>query len=286
MSFYDPDHPRPDIQPSAVPPRESEPHRRGLPLPLHPLFWTYVLLGLIIVVFVIEQTLPFFVGFILPYLPSEYTGVTPQDFAGGSTNSLVLILMGANFHPLVEKGQVWRFFTSMFLHIGFVHLFFNAYALLIFGRQMERIYGPGRFIIIYILAGLFGSLISFVFSQADLSAGASGAIFGLIGMQLVYFYKHKDLLGEIGRSGLTNTLFIIGINIFLGFSSRGIDNFAHMGGLIFGALLGYTMSPVYKLVDQYTSSPRLVDDRSIWSQVWVLFIAIGVLVTGTLLALQ
>ncbi len=286
MSFYDPDQPRPDTQPSAEPPQDSEPHRRRLPLPLHPIFWTYVLLGLIIVVFIIEQTLPFFVGFILPYLPSEYNGLTPGDFAGGSTNSLVLILMGANFHPLIEEGQVWRFFTAMFLHIGFIHLFFNAYALSIFGRQMERLYGPARFIIIYILAGLFGSLISFVFSRADLSAGASGAIFGLIGMQLVYFYRYKDMLGDIGRSGLTNTLFIIGINIFLGLSAPGIDNFAHMGGLVSGALLGYAMAPVYKIVDQYTSSLRLVDDTSIWSQVWVSFVAIGILVTGTFLALQ
>jgi len=151
---------------------------------------------------------------------------------------------------------------------------------------MERVYGRTRFIMIYILSGLFGSLFSFAFSQAQLSAGASGAIFGAIGMQVAYFYKHKKLLGEFGRSRLMNAAFIVGINILFGLSVPRIDNLAHMGGLVSGALLGYAIAPIYQVVDRYTGSPRVVDRATIQSQFWVPLIAVIILVMGTFAAVN
>ena len=116
---------------SSFPP---SPQPRRLPLPMSKPFVTYILLGSIVIVFLL------------------------MTLSGGSTDPRVLIKYGANFGPLILSGQTWRLFTSMFLHIGFLHLVFNSYALFILGVEMERIYGPDRFLTIYILAGLFGSL--------------------------------------------------------------------------------------------------------------------------------
>jgi rhomboid protease GluP len=179
------------------------------------------------------------------------------------------------------EGQVWRFFTSMFLHIGLTHLIFNVYALFIFGGEIERLYGHTRFILIYVLSGLFGSLVSFALNIAQLSAGASGAIFGVIGMQLAYFFKHKRIFGDQGRRRLTSTAVVIGINLFLGFTLPGIDNMAHLGGLVAGTQLGYAMAPNYDVVDRFTSHPRVVNTASIWSQIWAPLLAIGLLAAVT-----
>lgn len=265
------------------PPADEQP--RGLPLPLGNPFWVYVLLGAIALVFVVEQLLPLFVGQILPFLPADYANLTAADFRGGSTNSLVLILLGANFKPMVADGQVWRFFTSMFLHIGTTHLLFNAYALFAFGAEMERVFGRARFITIYVLAGLFGSLASFALHNAGVSAGASGAIFGVIGMQLAYFKKYQKMLGEFGRSRLMNVFFIIGLNLFFGFTMPGIDNLAHLGGLISGTLMAYKLIPVYEIVDPYTENARVIDRAGFASQAWVPLVAVVILVAGTVAAL-
>ena len=179
-------------------------------------------------------------------------GIT--ELAGGSTSSNVLITFGANQGQRIIEGEIWRLFTSMFLHVGFAHLAFNAYALFIFGFEMERLYGPDRYVIIYILAGLFGSLFSFASrGPAVLSAGASGAIFGIIGMNLAYFLTHRQTFGEFGRSRVMSTLIIIGINLVFGFTVPRIDNMAHLGGLIAGFALGYGLAPQYKLVDEYST---------------------------------
>ncbi|MEM7343579.1 MAG: rhomboid family intramembrane serine protease [Chloroflexota bacterium] len=239
----------PDFEESPLPP---QPERSFIPIPLHQTFLTYIFLGLIIVIWLIMELL-----------------------AGGSTNSLVLVRFGANFGPLIIDGQVWRLFTSMFLHIGLMHLVFNAYALFIFGLEMERLYGPDRYLVIYVLSGLFGSLLSFATRGPNvLSAGASGAIFGIIGMNLAFFLIHRDSFGEFGRSRLSSTLFIIGLNLFFGFTVPGIDNYAHIGGLIAGFALGYGLAPSYQLVDQYTGAPRLIDTVTWLNRGWVAVLAI------------
>ncbi len=269
-------HSEPVPAPNATPPAPQ----RGIPLPLGKPFWVYVLLAAIGIVFVIEQTMPMFAATVIPLLPDFYAGVTPADFQGGSTSNLVLVLLGANFRPLVKEGQVWRFFTSMFLHIGFQHILFNAYALFIFGAETERIFGRTRFLVIYVLSGLFGSLASFAFSGATISAGASGAIFGIIGMQAAYFFRYRDLLGTFGRSRLINVGIIAAINIFFGLSMPGIDNWAHMGGFISGALIAFKFMPEYQLVDPYTA-PRMIDAASPLKQAWAPLLATALLAAGT-----
>ena len=153
-----------------------------------------------------------------------------MTLAGGSTNIGVLIRFGAMFSPLVLRGEYWRFVTPMFLHVGLMHLAFNSYALYNLGGLAERIYGRYRFIIIYGVAGVCGSFFSFLFTRA-VSAGASGAIFGLLGA-LLYFGRKRP--GVFRRSFTTNLVTILLINLFIGFSNPGIDNFAHLGGLAGG----------------------------------------------------
>lgn len=259
----------------------------GLPLPLGKPFWVYVLLGLIVIVFIIESSFPVLGPMLVPLLPAEYSDLSRVDLSGGSTNTIVLMVMGANYRPLVLEGQVWRFFTSMFLHIGLQHLLFNAYALFIFGAEMERVFGKARFITIYILAGLFGSLASFALhANPTISAGASGAIFGVVGMQVAYFQKYKTILGEFGRSRLMNIGFIVALNLFFGITMPGIDNLAHVGGLISGATLAYWLSPVYQVTDRYTDHPRVIDKASFVSQIWVPLVGLAILVAGTIVAIN
>lgn len=154
---------------------------------------------------------------------------------GGSQNPEVLRLFGAKDNELIRAGEYWRFITPMFLHIGGLHLWFNSTALLSLGGHVERIYGSLRFLLIYIVAGIFGSFSSFLFSPA-LSAGASGAIFGLFGALLYFATKNAAAFGHTMGPGLISGL---GINLILGFIIPGIDNYAHLGGLIAGFIAAF-----------------------------------------------
>ncbi len=173
----------------------------------------------------------------VPFLTYIFLGINLVVFllmtlAGGSTNQQVLIDFGAKVNTLIQAGEVWRLLTSTFIHIGTMHLVFNLYALWALGPLSEESYGHRRFFMIYILSGLGGSTASFLFSPA-LSAGASGAIFGLLGALLYYSYKRPALW----KSGLgMNLVVVILVNFGFGLVQPGIDNFAHLGGLVTGAI--------------------------------------------------
>jgi rhomboid protease GluP len=164
----------------------------------------------------------------------------------GPQNLRVLYDFGAKWNPAILQGEFWRLFTSMFLHIGAIHLLFNMYALYVLGPFVEGYFGHWRFLTIYIIGGLFGSVASFAFSPA-LSAGASGAIFGLLGAVTIYFFRYREHFGARGRAILQNMLFVIGINLVLGLTIPGIDNWAHMGGLLGGAFTAWGLLPQYRL---------------------------------------
>ncbi|HVG19388.1 MAG TPA: rhomboid family intramembrane serine protease [Blastocatellia bacterium] len=163
--------------------------------------------------------------------------------AGGmsaiGTDDEVLIGFGAKVNQLIdERHQYWRFITSVFIHIGFLHIFFNMYALWIIGQEIERLYGSSRFVIIYLLCGIAGSYASYQFNPGAVSAGASGAIFGLFGVMATFAFRYRrelpsGLASEIKRRILP----VIIINLAIGFSIRVVDNAAHVGGLLTGAAL-------------------------------------------------
>ncbi|AHF06925.1 protease [Desulfitobacterium metallireducens DSM 15288] len=158
-----------------------------------------------------------------------------MTLAGGSTNTKNLILFGAKVNELILQGQVWRLFTSMFIHIGFLHLAFNIYALWILGSFSEERFGRWRFLFIYLLSGLAGSVTSFLFTDA-LSAGASGAIFGILGALVPYSWKNPRLW----KSGFgKNLVVIIAINLGIGLIQPQIDIYAHLGGLLIGLAIGF-----------------------------------------------
>jgi rhomboid protease GluP len=204
--------------------------------------------------------------------------------AGGSTNSAVLIRFGAKANVLIAQGQIWRLLTSIFLHVGPMHLFFNSYALFVFGVEVERVYGSARFLIIYLLAGLYGSLVSFAIGP-PLSAGASGAIFGLLGVMVAYLRRHRETFGEWGRQRLMSLLGVAGFNLVLGFTVPGIDNLAHLGGLVSGAALGWLLAPEYQLKIDERGLPYVADRTSLRSRWWMVTLAVLVLIAGTSLAI-
>lgn len=154
-------------------------------------------------------------------------------WGNGSENTITLLLFGANFRPLVQAGEIWRLATSMFLHIGIIHLVVNMYSLCIIGKQLESFLGRWKFLIVYLGSGILGSFLSVVV-HSSISAGASGAIFGLLGSLLYFGYHYRLYLGTVLR---TQVIPVIIINLLIGFMLPGIDNFCHIGGLVGGYLL-------------------------------------------------
>ena len=145
-----------------------------------------------------------------------------------------LIIMGAKVNSLIDKGQVWRLITCAFLHGGLIHIFFNMYALKILGPEIEYVYGKIKYLVIYLLSAIAASIFSYIFGPQSVSVGASGAIFGLFGAMLIFGIKHRK---QMGKAYMMNILQVIFVNVIIGISSSNIDNAAHFGGLIVGALI-------------------------------------------------
>lgn len=140
--------------------------------------------------------------------------------------------------PSIRAGQYYRLFTGIFLHGSLTHLFFNCYSLYVIGAQIENFLGKIKYPIIYLFSGLIGSLFSISFSKGVASIGASGAIFGLMGALLYFGYYYRVYLGNVVKSQI---LPIIILNLGIGFLMTGIDNFAHIGGLIGGLLMALAL---------------------------------------------
>src|SRR5437870_780698 len=159
-------------------------------------------------------------------------------FAGGRGKEPTLMAFGVKSNPEIAQGQWWRFVTPIFIHIGLLHIFFNSYALWIVGPQVEKLYGSARFVILYVLTGVAGVIGSYFYHPETISAGASGAIFGLFGVLLVFGLRYRsDIPPFFKRAVGTGVLPVIVINLVIGFSIPAIDNSAHIGGLLAGAAL-------------------------------------------------
>ncbi|ASJ09580.1 rhomboid family intramembrane serine protease [Thermococcus siculi] len=132
----------------------------------------------------------------------------------------------------VLNGAWWQLFTAMFVHVGILHIGFNMYFLLVMGRQLEHALGPRRLVIIYLISGLVGNLLTLLLlPPGTVSAGASGALFGIVGTLIV-------MMGVIGgnmQAALVNAFVLFLINSIL----PGVNAFAHLGGLVTGMAIGY-----------------------------------------------
>lgn len=171
-----------------------------------------------------------------PYITYIIMGICFIMFliTGMGNDTGVLIEYGANLDVLVKNGEYYRLLTSMFLHFGLLHLFFNMYALYIIGPQVESFFGKTKYLIIYLLSGISGSLLSVAFNVNTVSVGASGAIFGLFGALLYFGYNYRGYLGNVIKSQI---LPVVIINLIFGFISTGVDVAGHIGGLIGGIIV-------------------------------------------------
>ncbi len=150
-----------------------------------------------------------------------------------------MLYHGAMYVPYVaEAGEYYRLFTSMFLHFGFDHLVNNMVMLLAIGWNLEQEIGRLKYLIIYLGSGLCGNILSAFFDirmeEYSVSAGASGAIFGLIGALLYVAIRNRGRIGNVTGKGI---VFMVILSLYYGFTSTGVDNAAHIGGLISGFLL-------------------------------------------------
>jgi membrane associated rhomboid family serine protease len=169
------------------------------------------------------------------YLAMVLSGVGPlepgarQLFAWGGNAGIVTL----------GEGQYWRLFTSMFVHAGLLHIGMNMAVLWSIGRFIERVLGPWQMILIYLAAGMIGSVASALLHPRVVSIGASGAIFGLYGALLGFLVRHRERINPAALRGLRNSaLAFIGYNLVFSAAIPGIDLSAHLGGLIGGFLAG------------------------------------------------
>lgn len=207
--------------PAAPLPWPPPPGPQRVRLPLHRAWLTYVLLVLISLVFMGQ--------------------LISEQVLGGD----IFAYYGAKDNRLIAAGQYWRLLTPIFLHGNLLHFLFNMYALFQLGREVEAFMGQRRFLLLFFYAGLAGTVFSLLFTP-NRSLGASGAIFGLVGAQGVFLYRHRQLFGERGRRGLQQVIMIALINLAIGLQGN-IDNWAHLGGLLGGLGFTWLVGPAWRL---------------------------------------
>ena len=155
-----------------------------------------------------------------------------------------LLDWGANFRPMTLEGEWWRLITNCFLHIGIIHLLLNMYALLNIGVLLEPLLGKTRFISAYLLSGITASIVSLWWHDLTISAGASGAIFGMYGVFLALLTT--DLIEKAARKALLTSIAVFVVFNLINGIKGGIDNAAHIGGLLSGIAIGYALLPSLK----------------------------------------
>jgi rhomboid protease GluP len=179
---------------------------------------TFTIMGVTIGVFLVQMISQFFLG---QDLPAMY---------------------GMKINELIAQGQFWRLLTPVLLHGSIMHIGFNMYALYIFGRRLERFFGHWRFLILYLVSGFAGNVISMMFTESA-SLGASTAVFGLLGAQGIFIYQNRALFGNQTRQALQSIVTVALINLLIGLTP-GIDNWGHIGGLVAGLIFTWLGGPL------------------------------------------
>ena len=221
----------PDVQPAAPVPGPI-----AFRLPSAPPRVTHVILGLTIFVYLLQLASQFLTGYDLP------------------------LMLGAKSGDLIREGEVWRLITPILLHGSLWHIGFNMYALFSFGTGLERRFGHFRFLVLYLLAGFSGNVLSFLFTSG-ISVGSSTSIFGLIAAEGIFLYQNRKLFGEEAKQAIGNVVSVAAINLIIGLSSGGlIDNWGHIGGLLGGLIFAWFGGPLWQVEGLYPLL-RLVDRR-------------------------
>ncbi len=253
----DPEPPKRKPHPLEQSPQPAQPQEQSprpqirLQMPIVRPTVTYVLVAINIAIFLI--------GMLSPQMELQF-------FRQGASRPLEVLI----------GGEYYRLVTAMFLHGSIAHIFFNIYALYIIGSSLEPIFGHARFAVIYLLGGLAGSILSVVLGDLTAnvgSVGASGAVFAIFGAEMVYLYRHRQILGARGQAQFRNMLVLIAMNFLIGIVSSApgasvrIDNWAHLGGLLGGLLLTWLVGP--KLVLKWnplTPEAAVAEDTNPFNQ--------------------
>lgn len=200
---------------------------------------TYILIGVTVAIYLAQMGTETFLGTDIP------------------------AMAGMKINEYIMAGELWRLITPMFLHGSILHIGFNMYALIIIGSGIERRFGHWRFLLLYLLGSLAGNVFSFLLSPNP-SLGASTAIFGLLGAEMVFFYQNRELFGSGARRALQNVIMVAAINFVIGLSP-GIDNWGHLGGLLGGLIFTWFGGPHLKLEGGYPTL-QVVDERGLGDQ--------------------
>jgi len=168
------------------------------------------------------------------------------------------LVLGGKWNERIAGGEYYRLLTAALFHTSLLHLGFNAYALYSLGRHVEDLLGTPRFVALYAISALGGSVASYLLNPAP-AVGASGAIFGIVGALTVHAWQTRAVFGEGARQLLGSMLFIVLINLGLGLTTPSIDNTGHLGGLVAGVLGGSALLPRFRLVPGYPT-PVLIRD--------------------------
>ncbi|HEY71194.1 MAG TPA: rhomboid family intramembrane serine protease [Anaerolineae bacterium] len=189
----------------------------------------------------------------------------------------LVLYYGVKLRAAVKAGEIWRLITPIFIHIGILHFMVNMYSLFVLGPAVESLFGSQRMPLFYLISGIGGVAFSMLFS-ASLSAGASGAIFGLLGALVAFLYAHRRILGQRGLMQFRHLILIALLNLFMSLTP-GIDGWGHVGGLITGAAITFLLGPVMEPIWITPERPQLVDRRP-WREIWQRTLMIGAIVAG------
>lgn len=215
------------MEPNHNPPTPNTPpspnHRVRITLPTVQPILTYIILGIIGVIYLYGNSL-------------------------GALQSQLFMLDWAKINErILYDGEYYRLFTSIFFHLDMMHILFNGYALYLFGRDVESLFGHVRFALIYVLGGITASLASLLYTDA-VSIGASGAIFAIFSAMGVYLHRHRHLYGDGAQRRLSQMGILALINIGFGLlPDANIDNAAHIGGLVGGFILAWFICPEFEV---------------------------------------
>lgn len=224
-----------DLPREPAPPQPAPPRSVYVEMPRSAPYVTYTIIGITILFYLLQLASEALLGGDLP----------------------AALLMKSN--DAIRDGQIWRLLTPALLHGSPAHIGFNMYALFSFGVSLERHFGHGRFLLLYVLGAFAGNVASFLFSDAP-SLGASTAIFGLLGAEGIFLLQNRKLFAGQFRSAIGNIIFIAAINLFIIGSLPGIDNWGHIGGLLGGLMFTWFAGPQWE-IEGIAPSLRLEDQR-------------------------
>ena len=248
-----PDHstqpPTPEEQPiqgEILTPEERPRPQIRLTLPDTKPVVTYSIMALTILVFLVQLATQALIGWDVP------------------------VDIGVKFNPLIDDGEYWRLITPVLLHGDILHIGFNMYALYILGTELERFYGHGRFLLLYLAGGFAGGVASYLLTVAP-SLGASTATFGLLAAYGILGYRNKQVFGPQAQRIVRNVLQVAAINFIFGLSP-GIDNWGHFGGAIGGGLVAWFGGPEFRFAG--TMVELHLEDKRTLAQFLLIFFTV------------